>query len=133
MITASMTPIRRARMIGLLVVLLVFAAGIAVGLAIPRRAPEGLTLRLTDRIPRELEELDLTPAQRERVRAIIARGGPRVQAVLEDMEPRMRAAVDSTDREIADVLTAPQRAALTAARRERPQFRLQRHEPPRER
>jgi Spy/CpxP family protein refolding chaperone len=133
MIASSMTPLRRARIVGLLIVVLAFVAGIAAGLAIPRRPPEGLTLRLTDRIPRELEELDLTPTQRERIRAILARGRPRVQAVLEDMEPRMRAAFDSTDREIADVLTGTQRAALSAARRERPQFQRRRHEPPGER
>jgi hypothetical protein len=133
MITASMTPLRRARLFGLLIVLLVFVAGIAVGFALPRHAPEGLTLRVTDRIPRELEELDLTATQRERIRAIIAQGQPRVQVVLEGMEPRMRAAFDSTDREIADVLTSTQRAALATARREHPPFQRQRHLLPRER
>jgi Spy/CpxP family protein refolding chaperone len=122
MTTPSNTPLRRARVLGLAVVVLVFTAGVAVGLAVPRRPPEGVTFRVTDRIPRELEQLDLSPEQRERIRAILVRGRPRVQAVMEDVEPRLRAAFDSTDREISAVLTPPQRAALAEARRARPQF-----------
>jgi hypothetical protein len=41
---------------------------------------------------------------------------------MEDVQPRLRAAFDSTDREIAEVLTPAQRDALAKARRDRPQF-----------
>lgn len=130
MTTASNAPLRRARVLGLIIVVLAFAVGVAVGLAVPRRPPEGVTFRVTDRIPRELERLDLSSEQSERIRAILARGSGRVQVVMLEMEPRLRAAFDSVDREIATVLTPSQRAALAEARKERPQFRREHERAP---
>jgi hypothetical protein len=49
-----------------------------------------------------------------------------VLAVVHDFDPRMKAAVDSTDREIDAVLTEVQRASLAAYRREHPPFLDQR-------
>jgi Spy/CpxP family protein refolding chaperone len=120
----TMSPIVRARLLGSLVVVLAFAAGAMTGLAIERRPRPGLSVTVTatatDQMPRELEQLDLTDAQEARIRSILVRGRDRVLGVVHDFEPRMRAAMDSTNAEIDSVLTPPQRASLADYRRAHP-------------
>jgi Spy/CpxP family protein refolding chaperone len=122
-VSAPNDPLRRARLLGVALVALAYAAGVATGLAVPRRPREGMTVVVTDAIPRELARLGLSDAQRERIRAILARGRPRMSAVMRELEPRLRAAFDSTDREVAEVLTPAQRAALAESRRREPPIR----------
>jgi len=120
----TMSPIVRARLLGSLVVALAFAAGVMTGLAVERRPRPGLSVTLTatasDRMPRELEQLDLTDAQETQIRAILVRGRDRVLGVVRDFQPRMREAMDSTNAEIDAVLTPPQRASLGQYRRAHP-------------
>jgi hypothetical protein len=120
----TMSPIIRARLLGSLVVALAFVAGVMTGLAVERRPRAGLsvivTATATDRMPRELERLDLTGLQELQIRSILVRGRDRVLGVVHDFQPRMRAAMDSTDAEIDRVLTPPQRASLAEYRRAHP-------------
>ena len=118
------SPIARARILGSLVVVLAFIAGVMTGLAIERRPRAGLSVMVTatttNKMPRELEELDLTEAQQGQIRTILVRGRDRVLGVVHDFEPRMRAVMDSTNAEIDAVLTVAQRASLAAYRRDHP-------------
>ena len=120
----TMSPIVRARLLGSLVVALAFAAGVMTGFAVERRPRAGLsvivTATATDRMPRELEQLDLTDAQEVQIRSILARGRDRVLGVVRDFQPRMGAAMDSTNAEIDAVLTPAQRASLAEYRRAHP-------------
>jgi hypothetical protein len=120
----TMSPIVRARLLGSLVVVLAFAAGVMTGFAVERRPRPGLsvivTATATDRMPRELEQLDLTDAQEVQIRSILVRGRDRVLGVVHDFEPRMRGAMDSTNAEIDSVLTPPQRTSLAEYRRAHP-------------
>jgi len=120
----TMSPIVRARLLGLFVVALAFAAGVMTGLAVARRPRPGLsftvTATATDRMPRELEQLDLTDAQKVEIRSILVRGRDRVLGVVRDFQPSMRAAMDSTNAEIDAILTPPQRDSLAAYRRAHP-------------
>jgi len=120
----TISPIVRARLLGSLVVALAFAAGVMTGLAVGRRPRAGLNVMVTatasDRLPRELERLDLTPAQQGQIRTILVRGRDRVFVVMKDFKPRIQALIDSTNAEIDVVLTPAQRASLAAYRREHP-------------
>jgi len=120
----TMSTIVRARLLGSLVVALAFVAGVATGIAVERRPREGLNVMVTatasDALPRELERLDLTDAQRGEIRSILVRGRDRVLAVVRDFDPRMSAAVDSTNHEIDAVLTPVQRASLAEYRKDHP-------------
>ncbi len=120
----TMSAIVRARVLGSLVVVLAFVAGIATGVAIERRPRPGLNVMVTatasNAMPRELERLDLTSTQQSEIRTVLVRGRDRVLAVVHDFDPRMAAAVDSTNREIDAILTEAQRASLAEYRREHP-------------
>ena len=122
----TVSPIVRARILGSLVVVIAFVAGVMTGLAIERRPRNGLnvtvTATTTNRMPRELEQLDLTDAQRGELRTILVRGRDRVLGVVHDFEPRMKVAMDSTNAEIDAVLTPAQRASLASYRRAHPPF-----------
>ena len=126
----TMSAIVRARLLGALVVALAFVAGVVTGVAVERRPRSGvnvtLTATATTEMPRELERLNLTAPQRGEIGTILTRGRDRVLTVVHDFDPRMKAAVDSTDREIDAVLTEVQRASLAAYRREHPPFLDQR-------
>jgi hypothetical protein len=70
-----------------------------------------ITAKATNSMPRELERLGLTETQRAELRQILTRGRDRVLSVVHDFEPRMKAAMDTTEIEINAVLTETQRAA----------------------
>ena len=124
----SMSPIVRSRVLGSVVIVLAFVAGIATGVAIERRPRQGVnvTVMATNGIPRELEALDLTDAQRVQLRAILTRGRDRVLTVVQEFEPKMRGAMEATEVEIGSVLTESQRAELAAYRKEHPLIRDER-------
>ncbi|MDX2057808.1 MAG: hypothetical protein SFV24_08380 [Gemmatimonadales bacterium] len=115
------SPVSRARWLGLGLVGLAFGAGLLSGLALGRRPADGvqITVTATDRIPRELERLGLSDPQRDAIRAALARGRPRVFRVLREFDPRMQAALDSTEAEVATILDSAQRTRWEAERRER--------------
>jgi hypothetical protein len=121
----TMSPMVRARLLGFLVVVLAFVAGVATGMTIQRRSRPGLSVMVTatatNAIPRELEQLGLTDPQRGELRGVLTRGRDRVLSVVRSFDPAMKAAMDTTEIEIGAVLTDAQRAALAAYRREHPQ------------
>jgi hypothetical protein len=123
----TLPPLVRSRLLGSLVVALAFVAGVATGIAFERRPRQGLNVTLTatttNQMPRELERLGLSATQQGEIRTILTRGRDRVLTVVHDFDPRMRAAMDSTNAEIDSVLTAAQRASLAAYRRDHPTFR----------
>ncbi len=112
------TPFTRARWLGLLLIGLTFAAGLAAGLALGRRRAEGvqITVTATDRIPKELGRLGLSAPQRDSIRAALSRGRSRVFRVVREFDPSMQAAIDSTESEIAAILDPGQRALWEASR-----------------
>jgi hypothetical protein len=120
----TMSSITRARLLGAVVVVLAFAAGLATGVAVEGRARPGLnvtvTATATDVLPQELLRLGLTSRQQTDIRAVLTRGRDRVLDVVRDFDPRMKAAIDSTDAEIGAILTDAQRASWAAYRRDHP-------------
>ncbi|MEO7457338.1 MAG: hypothetical protein ABIY52_13830 [Gemmatimonadaceae bacterium] len=119
----------RARVMGVGIVIVAFVVGGMFGAVVARRTtPAGvrLTLTTTTEIPRELERLDLSDEQRVAVQAILRAGHERVVAVIDEFDPRMRAAVESVDEDIRGVLTPEQRASFDAARRAHPILRQRR-------
>ena len=67
--------------------------------------------RMNDRIAREL---DLTPAQRERIDSIMARRIRDIEQVRQEVRPRMRQIFATTRAEIDSVLTPAQRERMHA-------------------
>jgi hypothetical protein len=109
----------RARFAGALLALVTFGLGIATGIWYSNRELPGVDIRVTatDRVPRELERLGLTDAQRPQIHAALLRGRERVLHVTDAFQGRMEIAVDSTDQEIRAILSDLQRAAFDSARR----------------
>lgn len=122
----TMSPIVRARLLGSVVVMVAFVAGVFAGMALRPRVRPGVnvtfTATATNAIPKELDELDLTDSQEVVIHEILTRGRDRVLGVVRDFDPRMKAAMDTTNREIDAVLTELQRAALAAYRKDHPAF-----------
>lgn len=124
--TDTIESIGRMRWRGLLVLALVFGAGLLGGSAAERlraarvtpdepRRPPG-----RDRLPPGLERLGLTGAQRDSVFAILDRARPHTDSLMRSVMPALRAVMDSTRERIEAVLTPEQRARF---RRERPRGR----------
>jgi uncharacterized membrane protein len=118
----------RARALGAVLALVVFCAGAVAGFAYAGRRGPGvvMTLTTTDEIPQELERLGLSDEQRIRIRRILRDAQPRVFAILNEMEPRMRATLAATDAEISGLLDPRQRERWEAFRRQHPP-RLEEH------
>jgi Spy/CpxP family protein refolding chaperone len=96
----------------------VFLAGLFAGFAIgrwrsptpaPEVAPAGLSA--------SLDQLELTPDQRDRIETILTTSQTRTDRVLEEVLPPIRAIVDSVDGEIRRVLDEEQRIRLDQIRR----------------
>jgi uncharacterized membrane protein len=118
----AMDVFTRARITGLLMVVAAFGLGGYAGYLLAGRPPAGMVLTLTtsDAIPAELMQLGLSETQQQDVRRILREGRPRVMQVLEEMDPRMRAAVQATEREIEGVLQPDQLAKWKEFRRLNP-------------
>ena len=112
----ALTP-RRMRMAGMALLVVTFAVGMLAGTAFGRvlsaREPGSPTAEECERKrgPHHLfDQLDLTPAQKTQIDAIMARRRARTDSLWRTDGARIRAAVDSTRAEIRTVLT-PQQAA----------------------
>jgi hypothetical protein len=119
----------RARFAGGMLALATFALGVAAGLWLAHRPEPGLNISVlaTNAIPRELERLGLTNAQRAPIQAALTRGRDRVLGVTDTFQGRIEAAADTTDQEIRALLSDGQRASFDSARRANgPQFRRKR-------
>lgn len=114
-------PSRRARLLGIGLLVVTFAAGMLAGAAFdhalaarepaPAQEPgwhcHGPHGKKTSMI---LDQLELSAAQRARVDAVMARRRAQADAFWEREGPRMRGIVDSTRVEIRAILSAQQRA-----------------------
>jgi hypothetical protein len=129
----------RVRARGLAVIGLVFLSGALLGAAIDRlvrgrpHPPSSAELTASAFVPTEdvvanmkmagtgipvvYEALQLTPDQRERIRAIMNAMRPATDSLLQESWPRLRTLLDSLQRGVEQVLTAEQRARLAAMRR----------------
>jgi hypothetical protein len=109
----------RARVYGALLALATFALGVGAGIWYRGRIRPGvnITVVATDAMPRELERLDLSVAERASIGAALRRGRDRVLRARDQMDVMMQSAVDSTDQEIRALLTDTQRASFDSARR----------------
>jgi hypothetical protein len=119
--------ITRARMVGAVLLLAAFGAGVAAGyFLIPRHAPDGvmITVKGTTRIPDELETLQLNDSQRVLIQGFLRDGTMRVGRIVRQFTVPIDAAVDSTDREIRSVLSQEQNRRLDQIRRDHPLKRM---------
>lgn len=140
---------RRARLMGLLVLVATFLAGALAGAAATRvaGAREAPDVAPADSVRgheskrgergREgrggrserdlLERLDLTPEQKVQVDSILERGRAEMDAFWEVNRPRLRAIVESTREDIRQVLTPEQRVIEEQVRSEREAHHKRRH------
>ncbi|MEO8449926.1 MAG: hypothetical protein ABI647_09060 [Gemmatimonadota bacterium] len=118
--------VTRARLIGLLVVLTVFGAGFAAGAAWNRSRPRTVTMTVEARraIPDDLMRLGLSEEQTRRIRTILDDRGDRAVTILNEVTPRLRAAMDTLNSEVRAVLTPAQRVALDASGRHQSPFEI---------
>lgn len=108
----------RTRLLAALLLLLVFAAGVAAGVAGDRfylirerrvLPTTGLDL-VSNRIVATLErELDLTAGQREQIESILERRKSRIESIWAEMRPKVRGEVEATNAEIERLLSPEQR------------------------
>ena len=132
-------PLGRARARGLLVIGAMFVSGGLLGAAIDHavrggaRPPSAGELAASAFVPTEdvvanmkmartgipvvYEALQLTPDQRQRIRALMDAMRPATDSLLQESWPRLRTLLDSLQRSVEQVLTAEQRARLAAMRR----------------
>ena len=119
----------RGRVLGLLAlgILLVAAAGVASGVVLERRVLSHHGARERGRTGERHEggarspmherfgrDLDLTPAQAGKIDSIFASHRPAIDSARAASEPKIRAIIDQTRREIDSVLTPAQRAKMHA-------------------
>jgi Spy/CpxP family protein refolding chaperone len=104
----------RARTLGVILLGLIFAAGIAAGVAADRVLGAGQVLRVKLETPDAgvLDKLGLTPEQRGRAEAIMARRAPRTEAMMLEVGERLQLIADSVDAEFRAILTPEQRIRL---------------------
>jgi hypothetical protein len=135
----------RARLQGLTLLVVVFLVGVLAGAAGDRlllrprpseqrppeqRPPEP---REGQRLPKVLEDMDLTPVQRAAIDSILASGRPRNEAIMNEVLPRLRAVSDSLQQGIRAVLTPAQAAEFNAYQRAHPpRMMAPSSQPPRE-
>ena len=100
------------RMLGLLLLLAMFGAGVAVGIGLERVRPAdpARNISLITRVPSLLKSVGLSPAQQRAVDSLINGGAPRALAAMRETVPILRAVADSLDTELRQILTPAQRA-----------------------
>jgi hypothetical protein len=123
------------RTTAVVVVIVVFVAGILVGVAgdhlylihngrlFPRRASHFAADRMAEHLGRELQ---LSPQQKTQVQQIIERHRAKIDATMSSIRPQVRQEIDATNAEIDKILNAEQktkfaklRMRVDARRRER--------------
>lgn len=129
---------RRARTRGAVALLITFVSGVLAGAAIvhvtrasaktapvsaspavtapPQRVIENMKMARSG-VPVTYEALGLTPAQRFQIARIMQENQPRTDSLLRETWPKLRALLDSVQRQVEQVLTPEQRARLTELRR----------------
>jgi hypothetical protein len=111
----------RARLQGLMLLLVAFLVGVLAGAAGDRlwsrprpSAPRPEAPAARQRLPRVLEEMDLTPVQRSAIDSILASGRPRNEAIMKEVLPKLLAVGDTLHMGIREVLTPSQAAEFDA-------------------
>ena len=107
-----MRPALASRATAAAVLAAVFAAGMAVGGALARRAGANEPPPATVNVPSAFDQLGLTDDQRRRMDSVMERMRPRSESVLSAALPRLRALADSTDAAVREILTPAQRQRL---------------------
>lgn len=106
----------RLRIQGAVLIALVFSVGVLAGGAVERirasREKPMRPMRQMGELPRPFERLDLTNDQRTEISAILERGRPQTDSVLQELMPRLQAISDSIRVEIREVLTPEQTELL---------------------
>ena len=104
---------------GLLVLLVVFAAGLLAGFVLNRLFPPrpALTTRLSIQMPEVLDRLGLTAAQRHAADSILEQSAPRAESVLRATVPRLSAIADSVEAELRQILTPEQSVLLDSLKK----------------
>jgi Spy/CpxP family protein refolding chaperone len=116
----------RTRLLGFGLLAAAFVAGALSGAAVDRVIsvePSRERQRQDDRGDRDrrpllLEQVDMSPAQREAIEQVLERRSERMRAVWREVAPRMDAIADSTRAEINEVLTPEQQAEYEELRRQ---------------
>jgi Spy/CpxP family protein refolding chaperone len=115
----------KTRTAAIVLVIVAFIAGILVGVAgdhmylihngrlSPRHAARFSADRMTERLAGELE---LTPQQKTQVQQIIERHRAKIDAVMSNARPQVRAEVDATNAEIETILTPAQKTKFATLR-----------------
>lgn len=102
-----------------------FAAGIAVGVAVDRRAPASVRAEGEARQPdrdssppnnRIIDRLEMTPEQRARVDSVVAEYGRRMSELQREYRPRFHEMVDSANSALRESLTEEQRVRYDSIR-----------------
>jgi len=140
--TAGASFTNRPRLVGIVLLLVTFAAGVFSGVALERRVGQ----RAAELEPQAkaqpeehvhggrphhhrhiIDQIDLTPEQRAKVDSILQVGRQRLDAFWKETGPSYRALVDSTRAQVRAIMTPEQRAQYdelrAAARRARAQAR----------
>ena len=101
---------RRTLILACIAALIVtFAAGAVTGYFWPRTQVVRVQTRIMAGGDPLFEGVDLSPAQRDSIDAIIARTRPRTDSLLSDALPALRAALDTMQQQLLAVLTPAQR------------------------
>lgn len=117
------TSARRLRLLTAGVLTATFALGAITGGGISRWVIADRLDSATDDMPRgpwPLHKLDLSDEQRARIHEIFERHRPRLDALLRESFPQVRAIHEQIDSEIREVLTPEQRAQADLLKERRP-------------
>jgi hypothetical protein len=113
---------RKVRVLVLLVLLGTFAVGAVAGAGVSR----WLAVRAfpppppPPMLPIPVHELDLTPEQHDKLRVIVDRHRPELEAILRETFPKARAINEQIEKEVREILTEPQRKKLDEIKLRRP-------------
>jgi Spy/CpxP family protein refolding chaperone len=106
-------------------VLVVFVAGVAVGVIADRLSTPRPLVRIQSRLG-VFDELQLSPRQRAQLESMAIRRAPRSQALMNEMATHLQAVADSVDNELRTILTPQQQTRLDSLLKRAPGFRLRR-------
>jgi len=107
-----MVTAKRARLVGLLVLAVMFGVGALTGAATMRVAESGDRAQSREERPRRpnlWETLQLTPEQQAEVDVIMERRSQEVRAFWNEHGPQLRAIMDSARADVRELLTPEQR------------------------
>lgn len=115
---------RSVRLVTAILLVVTFAAGTLTGVGISvwlrhdhRRPPPPMFASLP------LEDLDLSGEQRDKVRAILDRHRPEIEAAVRETFPKVQAINEQTEREVKEILTDAQKQRLEELKQRRKHHR----------